>query len=194
MDLFSFIAICLTAIYVRKYWEEAQRTKEEIITQNRINFQTVKVSLLPLVFVELEKYPYHEAPYKPIYDLYLHNVGNGPAFRIIFQRKINREKNSQKIIAHGSSGESLRTQFLKVDFLNKNERKKIFTEKSDSYQYMVLKIIYSDIAGDWHTVRFEGDRDKIELKEYPKLLSFYDRKGFPMPDISSQTGSRESSD
>lgn len=181
VGIFSFIAISITGIYVIKYWEEAQKTKEEIIVQNKIGFQNLKASLLPLVFVELQHYNYPPGSNSPVYDLYLNNRGKGPAFKIIFRRQAEQRQFCQANAVHNVSGQPLTTPLKTIDFLGAGDRIKLFTERSDSYQQMTLSVRYADIFYDWHDVVFKGNRDHIALIEYPTIPNYYDQKPWPTP-------------
>lgn len=188
----TFIAVSLTAIYVIKYWEEAQRTKEEIITQSRINFQSVKSSQLPLVVVELEYRQKCEHQNQPMYDINLNNKGNGPAFKIICRREIDPQLN-QKTAIHqvAQNDQELRTFIEGVSLLGAGEKVKIWTERSASYKGMKMTVRYSDLFGDWHDIIFEGDRDGIKLINYPTLINFYDQKEWPKPKTWAENGQKE---
>lgn len=178
IDLANLIVLLITAIFIILYWGETQDMKNEMITQNELNSQAIKSSLLPVIDVQFEKVkPDHEMAQFSIqfaYDIILENKGNGPAFNVFVQRLIVPGENRQKMAVRQTSRGKLSQFSKKIHMIGRGERVKIHRENSDSYEYVRIKVSYRDHFRDFHKSTFEGDRDGLDLKEYPALEDFSD--------------------
>ena len=173
IDLANLIALIITAVFIIFYWAETQEMKNEMITQNKINSQAIKSSLLPVIDVQFEKVKslpeMAQFPIQFAYDIYLENKGNGPAFNVRIQRLVVPNKNRQKTALKQTSRGKLEQFTKKIPMIGRGERVKIHREHSDSYEYVQIKISYRDHFRDLHKSAFGGDRDGLELEEYPVL-------------------------
>lgn len=179
-----------TAYYVKEYWKETQIMKEQMIgqtkeminqtkisshmneqmiTQTKISSQTLKASLLPLLDVSIEFVSHFTADFA--YDIYLHNKGNGPAFNITVLQTITK-RNRLRPTSRGN----LKGFSKKIPIIGKDERTKIHTEHSDSYDYFKIKAMYRNPFGELQHCVFEGNRDGLKLKEHPMLKHFQNDK------------------
>jgi hypothetical protein len=178
IDLLTLFVLIITAVFVIKYWAETQEMKDQMVRQNQISVQSIQASNMPLIDLQLEVIKSDpqlaHAQIQFGYDMVLLNKGNGPAFNIIVQRFTDPEKNRQKLAIHGPPKTKLRTFVKKASILGKGERLKIYREQSESYEYMRLVVSYRDYFRERHQIVFEGDRDGIELKEYPALKEVFD--------------------
>lgn len=178
IDLLTLFALIVTAVFVIKYWAETQEMKHQMVKQNQISVQSIQALNMPLIDLQLEVVKsdpqFAHAQIQFAYDIVLINKGNGPAFKIIVQRFTDPEKNKQKLALHGPPKTKLRTFLKKASILGKGEGLKIYREQSDSYEYMRLVVSYRDYFRERHQIVFEGDRDGIELKEYPALKEIFD--------------------
>jgi len=187
IDLLTLFTLIVTAVFVIKYWEETQEMKDEMIAQNKISSQSLnemiaqnkissqslKASLLPLIDVRFEKVKGEsemaQFPVEFAYDIFLENKGNGPAFNVVVQRIIIPDKNKQKIINRQTSHGKLGPLSRKIKIIGRGGKEKIHREQSDSYEYVRIEVSYWDHFRDLHKIIFEGDREALELKEYPVI-------------------------
>lgn len=176
IDLMTLVALVATAVFVIMYWAETQAMKEEMITQNKINSQSLKSSLLPLVDVQFEAVkPMPEmSQFKTefAYDIFLQNKGNGPAFNVLFQRLVMPDKNKQKRALRPTTKGKLKPFSKRVHMIGLGEKIKIYREHSDSYEYMKITVTYKDHFKEIHKCVFEGDRDGLKLIDYPILKEY----------------------
>jgi len=126
IDLLTLFTLIVTAVFVIKYWEETQKMKNEMITQNKISHQSLKSSLLPVIDVQFEKIkPDPEMAQFPIqfaYDIFLENKGNGPAFNVLVQRLIVPGENRQKIAVKQTSRGKLGQFSKKIHMIGRGEK------------------------------------------------------------------------
>lgn len=176
IEILTLFALIITAVFVIKYWEETQEMKNEMITQNKISSQSLKSSLLPVIDVQFEQVQADpemaQYPVEFAYDIFLENKGNGPAFNVFVQRLIIPNKNRQKIAVRQGSRGKLGQFTKKIKMIGRGEKVKIYREQSDSYEYVRIKVSYRDHFRDLHKISFEGDRDGLELKEYPVIEDY----------------------
>jgi len=173
IDLANLFVLLVTAIFIICYWAETQEMKNEMIAQNKLNSHAIKSSLLPVIDVQFEKVKsapeMAQFPIQFAYDIFLENKGNGPAFNVLVQRLVMPNENRQKMALRQTSGGKLAQFTKKIPMIGRGERVKIHREHSDSYEYIQIKVSYKDHFKDLHKSAFEGDRDGLELKEYPVL-------------------------
>ena len=173
LEILTLVVLFVTMVFVMMYWAETQQMKAEMINQNKISFQNIKSQNMPIVDLQLELV-------KPspdfAYDLFLVNKGNGPAFKIITQRFINPEENKQKIATHGPPNTKIKAFIKKTSMLGVGEKAEIHREHSNSYEHMKIAVSYRDHFGEMHKSVFRGDRNGIEILEYPLLSNFYSKE------------------
>jgi len=173
IDLANLFVLLITAIFIIFYWAETQEMKNEMVTQNKLNLQAIKSSLLPVIDVQFEKVKsapeMAQFPIQFAYDIFLENKGNGPAFNVLVQRLVVPNENRQKMALRQTSRGKLGQFTKKITMIGRGERVKIHREHSDSYEYVQIKVSYRDHFKDLHKSAFGGDRDGLELKEYPVL-------------------------
>lgn len=189
--------LAYTAYWVKLYWEETQAMKNEMITQNELTFQAIKSSeemkeemviqnklslqalkssLLPVLDIRFIK----AIPRDSItYDIFVENIGNGPAFNVTVNRQVVPEENKQKRAIRPATRGKLGTFSKTEHMIGRGEKIRIFTERSDSFEYVRIKVTYRDLFGDRHKIIFEGDRDNLKLVEYPKVLVEMDSTKLP---------------
>lgn len=180
IDILTLITLIVTAFYVIKYWEETQAMKREMITQNRISSQSLKSSLLPVLCVQLETVKadpdLSQSKIQFAYDIFVENIGNGPAFNVSVQRSIIPDENKQKLALRPTPRHKLEQFSKTIPMIGRGERTKIHREHSDSYEYVRIKVSYKDHFRDLHKCIFEGDRDGLKLKDYPVLQDYQNIK------------------
>jgi hypothetical protein len=168
--------LTVTAVFVIKYWEETQEMKNQMIRQNNISAQSLRSSFLPVIDVQFEtvKASQEMAQFEVqfAYDIILENKGNGTAFNVLVQRDIMPDENRQKQALRQTFHGKLNPFTEKRKIIGRGEKVKIHREQSDSYQYVKISVSYWDHFRRLHKCTFEGDRDGLELKEYPILEDF----------------------
>lgn len=180
IDILTLITLIVTAYVVITYWKETQAMKGEMITQNRISSQSLKSSLLPVLCVQLETVKadpdLSQSKIQFAYDIFVKNIGNGPAFNVFVQRSIIPDENKQKLATRATPRHKLEQFSKTIPMIGRGESTKIHREDSDSYEYVRIKVSYKDHFRDLHKCIFEGDRDGLKLKDYPVLQDYQNIK------------------
>lgn len=180
IEILTLVTLIVTVVFVIRYWKETQAMKEEMITQNRISSQSLKSSLLPVLYVQFEtvKADPGLAQFKIqfAYDIFVENKGNGPAFNVFVQRSIIPDENKQKLALRPTTQGKLEQFSKTIPMIGRGERIKIHREHSDSYEYVRVEVSYKDHFRDLQKCIFEGDRDGLKLKDYPVLQDYQNIK------------------
>ncbi|MBI4634099.1 MAG: hypothetical protein HY742_09445 [Deltaproteobacteria bacterium] len=119
----------------------------------------------PLVDVELERVKAEDSEVQFAYDIFVHNKSNVTISQIHILRMINPEKNKQRIAVHERPQTKLAPFQEQINVLSPDERRKIRRERSPSYEYAVVSVIYGDDSGKRYKCIFEGDRDGLRLTD-----------------------------
>lgn len=83
IDILMVSVLAVTALYVKRYWEEAVRLKKEMIEQNKLLRTSIVLTYRPrFTFIHEES------------DTYLKNIGTGPAINVTY-REIPIEYNEE---------------------------------------------------------------------------------------------------
>jgi hypothetical protein len=143
-------------------WVES---REKISIKKEILFPSVDVEL---VRVKAEQ-PFEQFQVGFSYDIFLHNKSTAVLSQIGIMRLINPEKNKQKIAVRARSTLKLEPFSKRINVLSPDEKKLIYREMSESYEYMVITVTYMDDLDNRYKCIFEGDRDGLQLKNKQRL-------------------------
>lgn len=111
-------------------------------------------------------------PVQFAYDIFIENKGNGPAFNVFVRRLILTNNNKQKMAVRQTSRGKLEQFTKRYKMIGRGEKVQIHREQSDSYEYVRIEVSYKDHFSGFHKTAFEGDRDGLELKEYPIIKDY----------------------
>jgi hypothetical protein len=127
----------------------------------------------PLVDIEFVRVkaepPFEQFKVGFAYDIFLHNKSNTVLSGISIIRMIDLEKNRQKIMGQAGSPLKLRPFDKRINVLSPNERKLLYREMSESYEYMIVRVVYDSDSGNKFQCVFEGDRDGLILKNKQQI-------------------------
>jgi hypothetical protein len=153
------------------------KNKTEAGVLNRHSEQLAKPDLeenrFPLVDIKFvlvkSEPPFEHLEVQFAYDIFLYNKSSVTLSKIIISRKIDPEKNKQKIAVRQRSQTKLTFFDKQINVLSPGEGVKIYREHSASDEYMIITIVYQDEYERHFRCVFEGDRDSLLLKDKSKI-------------------------
>lgn len=135
---------------------------------------TQKPNAMPLIDLEFERvkadpnFPQHQIQFA--YDIIVHNKSSVSISRIHVYRYVIPNKNKQKIAVHGRAQGKIGHFHKEINVLVPGEKKKIYRERSTSYEYVKFDIKYNDEYGKRYHCIFEGDRDGVFIKSNKEII------------------------
>jgi hypothetical protein len=154
-----------TAEEIEKETAKLSKIQELPLPKPEASFPFVDVEL---VRVKAEP-PFEQFQAGFSYDIFLHNKSNAVLSQIGIMRLINPEKNKQKIAVRARSALKLKPFDKRINVLSPDEKKLLYREMSESYEYMVITVKYRDDLDNRYKCIFEGDRDGLQLKKRQRL-------------------------
>jgi hypothetical protein len=182
IDLLTLVTLIVTAVFVMFYWNETRIMKDQMVEQgtqnakiltemkrqNDIQMQSSKVSLMPILDVELERINSEG------FRIVVHNKGKGPAKVILCIVNVQPGSKPQRRVFASNRDPNLKTETFsrKIGTLGSGESRPIYKGIGISYEFMIIEITVIDLFQQMNKWVFHGEEYGFRLAEFPSLEKF----------------------